>query len=645
MTMTILKDIPLNKLVPSAANVRRTGREAGLEELAASIAAHGLLQSLAVRPLVDGEGADTGKFEVIGGGRRLAALRLLAKRKAVAKTAPVPCLIHDAGTAEELSLAENVVRASLHPADEVEAFERLHREHGFGAEEIAARFGVTPAVVRQRLRLGAASPRLMALYREGTINLDQLMAFCLTDDHARQEQAWDHLSWNKSPEMIRRLLTETHVSARDRRALFVGAEAYTAAGGEILRDLFTEDDGGYFADAALLDRLVREKLEAMAAEVLAEGWKWAEATPDFPHAHGLRRLYPQAVELSAEERARLDALTAEAEALSAEYDGGGLPEEVAPRWDELSAEIDRLSERRYDYPAEERGRAGVFVCLGHDGQARIERGFVRAEDEPLREVVAEAEEPPAAEEEPLAETASASDSEPAVEIEEMDEPLSDRLVTDLTAHRTMGLRDALAERPAVALLALAHSLVLEIFYHGYDRGGCLELRASSPALGGHAQGIEDAPAGRRVAERHGRWAQEVPRDSAALWGWITGLDEDTRLSLLAHCVALTVQAVRLPYDRRPRALAHADVLAVAVGLDMTACWAPTVNSYFGRVTKARILEAVREAVSDEAADRLAGLKKAEMAEAAERLLAGIGWLPALLRTPELPVDETSAAAE
>ncbi len=644
MTMTTLKDIPLNKLVPSPANVRRTGREAGLEDLAASIAAHGLLQSLAVRPLVDGDGAETGKFEVIGGGRRLAALKLLAKRKAVAKTAPVPCLIHDAGVAEELSLAENVVRASLHPADEVEAFERLHREHGFGAEEIAARFGVSPAVVRQRLRLGAASPRLMGLYREGTINLDQLMAFCLTDDHARQEQAWDHLSWNKSPEMIRRLLTETHVSARDRRALFVGAEPYLAAGGEILRDLFTEDGGGYFADAALLERLVREKLEAVAAEVLAEGWKWAEATPDFPHAHGLRRVYPQAVDLSVEEQGRLDALTAEAEALSAAYDGGELPEEVAPRWEELSAEIARLSARRYDYPAEERGRAGVFVCLGHDGQARIERGFVRAEDEPLPEVVA-AEEPPAAEEEASGETVSAGDDEPAAEIEEVDEPLSDRLVTDLTAHRTMGLRDALAERPDVALLAVIHAVVLETFYHRYDRGGCLEIRASSPALGGHAQGIEGGPAGRRVAERHALWAQEVPGDSAALWGWIAGLDEEARLSLLAHCVALTVQAVRLPYDRRPRALAHADVLAAAVGLDMTTCWAPTVTNYFGRVTKGRILEAVREAVSDEAADRLAGLKKPEMAEAAEQLLAGTGWLPAVLRTAELPVGEASAAAQ
>jgi len=635
MTMTILKDIPLNKLVPSAANVRRTGREAGLEELATSIAAHGLLQSLAVRPVVDGDGTETGKFEVIGGGRRLAALKLLAKRKAMARTAPVPCLIHAAGAAEELSLAENVMRESLHPADQFEAFARLHRDHGFGAEEIAARFGVTPATVKQRLRLGAASPKLMALYRDGTITLDQLMAFCLTDDHARQDQAWEHLAWNKSPEMIRRLLTETHVSAKDRRAVFVGAEAYLAEGGDILRDLFSEDDGGYFADAALLDRLARDKLEAVAAEVLAEGWKWAEATADFPHAHGLGRLYPQAIALPPEDQDRLDHLTAEAEALSVEYEGAELPECVAARWEELSAEIARLSQPCYGFLPEEMARAGVFVCLGHDGQARIERGFVRAEDQPAPDGLEETGDQGEvdADAEPAADDPAAQ-PETAEPDDDSDDALSDRLATDLTAHRTIALRDALADCPDIALLAVIHTMALETFHHGYDRGGCLEIRANSPALGGHADCIEDGPAARRVAERHAEWARQVPRDTTLVWGWIVGLDESARLSLLAHCAAITVQAVRLPYDRRPRALAAADQLAAAVGLDMTKDWAPTVTSYFGRVTKARILEAVRDGVSEAAAENLAGLTKPEMAGAAERLLAGTGWLPALLRNPE-----------
>lgn len=126
----------------------------------------------------------------------------------------------------------------------------------------------------------------------------------------------------------------------------------------------------------------------------------------------------------------------------------------------------------------------------------------------------------------------------------------------------------------------------------------------------------------------------MPRDVGALWAFIVDLDHDSRMALFAHCVALTVNAVKLPMDRRPRAMATADRLAEAVSLDMTAHWIPTARTYFGRVTKPHILAAVREAVSIEAAERIANMKKQDMAEAAEQLLAGTGWLPALMRTPE-----------
>ncbi|MET4030380.1 hypothetical protein ABIB94_001121 [Bradyrhizobium sp. JR7.2] len=124
----------------------------------------------------------------------------------------------------------------------------------------------------------------------------------------------------------------------------------------------------------------------------------------------------------------------------------------------------------------------------------------------------------------------------------------------------------------------------------------------------------------------------MPRDAAQLWEFVTGLDHDSRIALFAHCTALTVNAVKLPFDLRPRALAAAGRLAGAVALDMTGYWRPTVQSYLGRVTKARILEAVREGVSEEAADHLSGMKKTEMAAAAEQLLAATDWLPLLLRT-------------
>ena len=640
MTSRIL-EIPLNKLVLSAANVRRTGRENGLEELAASIRAHGLLQSLVVRPELDADGAETGRYRVTGGGRRLTALKLLAKRKAVAKSMAVPCIVA-AGDEEEASLAENVVRESLHPAAQFEAFRRLADEHGVSAEEIAARFGVTPQLVRQRLRLGAVSPRLLQVYRDGGLTLDQLTAFALTEDHARQEQAFAGLSWNREPYTIRRLLTEAQVPARDRRAVFVGAEAYTDAGGAITRDLFTEDGGGWFEDPGLLDRLAHEKLEALASELrAAEGWRWAAASIDYPHAHGMRRVYPHQQELVPEQQERLDTVQAELEALSVEHDGvaeDSLPEEARRQFDTLEAEATALSERAYAYDPEAIARGGVFVMLHHDGSVRIERGFIRSEDElppePGPKVSPEAD---ATADEPTLsghEAVAPRDDRPEEEEETALRPLSDVLVRDLTAHRTLALRLALGENPDVALLAVTHALAAQTFHHGLDLGTCLDLQATSAALASHADGIEDSPAASRLAERHGLWAQQVPRNPAELWAFVTGLDHDRRADLLAHCAALTVMAVRLPWDRRPRTEAGVATLATALALDLSATWRPTVRSYFGRVPKPRVLEAVREAVGETAAARLDGMKKQPMAEAAEQLVAGTGWLPAVLRTVE-----------
>jgi ParB family transcriptional regulator, chromosome partitioning protein len=218
--------IPLNKLKKSPNNARKTPHsEASVEAYAASIAAKGILQNLVVEPELDADGAATGfYFVTIGEGRRLAQL-LRVKRKEIKKTEPIRCIVDTANDPHEISLDENVTRENMHPADQFEAFKKLAEERGYGAEEIAARFGVTPHVVRQRLRLGAVSPRLMQAYRNGDLALDQLMAFAITEDHARQEAAFERLSYNRDASTIRRMLTETHVAATDRRAVFVGARS------------------------------------------------------------------------------------------------------------------------------------------------------------------------------------------------------------------------------------------------------------------------------------------------------------------------------------------------------------------------------------------------------------------------------------
>ena len=625
--------IPLNKLKKSPKNARKTPHsEASIEAYAASIAVKGILQNLVVEPELDSEGAATGfYFVTIGEGRRLAQL-LRLRRKEIKKTEPIRCVIDTANDPHEISLDENVTRESMHPADQFEAFKKLADERGFGAEEIAARFGVTPHLVRQRLRLSSVSPRLIDAYRNGDMGFEQLVAFALIDDHDRQEEIYSRLTYSRDPATIRRMLTETNVAAADRRAIFVGHEAYIEAGGTILRDLFTEDRGGYFEDAVLLDRLALEKLQQVAATLQTnEGWKWVEANLDFPHGHGLRRVYPREAELSPEDQALYEAAQAEFDLLTKQHESfEELPDDVDIRFGELEAEIERFEVLRKAYDADDIACGGAFVVLNHDGGVRIERGFIRPEDDIRQKATARG--------------AAQDDEEDAAECEDdMETGLSDNLVADLTAHRTLGLRLALSGQPDVALIAVTHAMVAQTFYRGAE-ANVLDIRPGSLFLGSHANGIGDTAAGRSWLDRHARWAAQLPRDVADLWAFVVALDYDSRMAIFAHCVALTANAVKLPRDHRPRALATANRLAEVVALDMTGYWRPTVRTYLGRITKARILEAVREAVGAEAADRMADMKKPDMAEAAEQLLAATDWLPALLRTPQATQQEVAPSA-
>ena len=211
--------VPLNKLKKSPNNARKVPHsEATIEALAASIAHKGLIQNLVVEPEMKGD-KPTGAYLVTAGeGRRLAYL-LRAKRKEIRKNHLVRCWLDTENDPSEVSLDENVTRENMHPADQFERFHELSRDKGWGAEEIGARFGVSPEIVKRRLRLGAVSPKLMGIYRQDGITLDQLAAFAITDDHARQEQVFDNLSWNKEPWIIRRDLTASNVPAEDRRAV------------------------------------------------------------------------------------------------------------------------------------------------------------------------------------------------------------------------------------------------------------------------------------------------------------------------------------------------------------------------------------------------------------------------------------------
>ena len=660
-TLAVIREIPFNRLALSQANVRTVKTGVSIEELSEDIARRGLLQNLYVRPVIAADGAETGFYEVPAGGRRYRALERLVKAKRLDKAVPVPCIVRDTGIAEEDSLAENTQREALHPVDQFRAFQTLI-DKGLTEDDIAARFFVTPQIVRQRLRLAAVSPRLLELYVAEEMTLEHVMAFTLTTDHARQEQVWEAVKnvYSPSPHQIRRMLTETAVhAANDRRAAFVGIEAYEAAGGELTRDLFENDRGGWLQDPALLDRLVHDKLKQDAEALSAEGWKWIAVAVDFPYGHtnGLRRLEGETVDMSEEETARRAALQAEFDALEAEHaEADELPDEVDQRLGELEAEIEALDNRPVRFDPAEIARAGVFVSLNRDGCLDIERGYVRPEDEAKADqdrADQDEETPSMTGQSPMPRasgvTAIVLDSglNPAAAEEDDDgdtvKPLSERLLAELSAHRTVALRNAVAAHPDVAFRSVLHGLCLRVFYHA-SSDNCMEISATVSGLTSQAPGLKDSAAALDFEARHAQWQAQLPEAKGALWLHLAAMDPDSQMQLFAHLAAATVNVLREPWDRRPGALAHGNVVARDVGLDMVAAgWTPTVDNYLGRVPKARILEAVREGCGEKEAQLIDHLKKGDMAREAERLLADSGWLPEPLRLPE--IDAISVESE
>ena len=384
--------IPLDRLELSPDNARRTpANDAAMAELKASIAAHGLLENLVVRPQ-GGDGEDA-RYAVIAGGRRLAAMKALAKDGALDAGFPVPCRVcGDSAMQRELSLAENTVRVAMHPADQVETFRRL-ADDGATAAEIAVRFGARVRTVEQRLRLGGAAPVLLDALRAGEIDLETLTAFVVTADQGRQTAVWDQVKgqgYRPTPWQVRRMLTEDRIPATSDLARFVGVEAYEAAGGAVDRDLFAEEDesGIWLDDPKLLRDLAMNKLAA-AAEELRTRWRWAEARIeiDWGDTACFGRVHPQPGEATPEERAEIERLETRHDELVALDDGDWTDDLVveAERIEERLDELHGAIKARAVYRREDLGLAGCIVTVGDGGDMQVVQGLVRSEDMPERE--------------------------------------------------------------------------------------------------------------------------------------------------------------------------------------------------------------------------------------------------------------------
>ncbi|KHK48541.1 plasmid stablization protein ParB [Ralstonia sp. A12] len=618
--------VPLSRLLPrrSKHNVRTTPRMS-IPELAASISRVGLLQNLIVILAADGE-----HYEVVAGDRRLTALKLLAKKKRITSDYEVPCLLVPDASARTASLAENVLREAMHPADQFEAFAALVKD-GRPVEDIAADFGVSPLVVQRRLKLANVSPRLMTDYREGDVTLEQLMALTITDDHAAQEAAfYGAPEWQCGASVLRERLTEREIDATHPQVRFVGLDTYTSAGGGIRRDLFAEDDSGiYLADFALLEELVRGKLDTFSEQVRAEGWAWVETVPHLSHAErqAFQNAPRQRREPTAREVRRIASLYSRLEKIDAEleaaYDAEDEDKAVAldRRREALAAGLRAAEEALQGYAPDVRAVAGVIVTIDSEGEALIHRGLLReAEAKALRTLTrlrlggAEMEGP--------------NDEEGEGAEPQKTANLSDRLAQRLSGHRTAALQIEVAKHPQVALAALVHDMVQAVLQpNAYADRLPLGVRLTvQNRLENVAPDWPESSTAEALREVQQAWVKKLPQDGVALFATLLAMEQGELMQLLAVCVAATVDVVTpRATQRQPGA-----ELAQALGLDMATWWKPTAEGYFKHVPKAVILEAVAQFAPSHVT-RLSKLKKGDIASEAERLAEGTGWMPEFFR--------------
>ena len=552
------RDIPFNRIRLSADNVREIDVEAGLDDLTHDIERReDLVQGLNVRAVFDENGDETGDFETPAGGRRYRSIARLVEAGRFPADGLVPCIVKKADaktSAVDDSLAENLLRLALHPLDQFKAFKRMF-DMGMSKEEIADAWRTTPRYIMQRLRLATVAPSLLDAYAKNEMTLAMLEAFTVNPDHERQQQVWERISnsWQKEPWQIRSLLTETTVPAADKRARFIGIDAYEAAGGPVLRDLFSEENGGWLQDVTLLDRLVEEKLRSVADEIAGQGWKWIDASVELPYgyANGLRRLVGVTQELTGEERATREALRDEYDELESQYaEAEELPDDVDQRLGEIEAELEAFENRPVTFAPEDIARAGVFVSIDRDGELVVSSGYIRPEDEQPETIDGEdgGERANPADPDAVQRAVITVGGEPVPDGDDDEDdavkPLPERLVIDLTAWRTLALRNAVAENPHVAMTALLHKLVLDTFERTSTSGTSLYAAVRHIHLPADATGLADSAAAKLIDERAEAWRGDIPfGDDARLWDWIDGLDDASRLALLAHCVSFGVNAL------------------------------------------------------------------------------------------------------
>ena len=586
-----IRYIALNQLVLSPTNVRKTPATAAEDmALEASIRAHGIKQNLIVHPTpIDNKGL----YEVDAGGRRLKTLQKLAAEGVIEADYPVPCKIESADDARETSLVENTIRAAMHPADEFVAIAELING-GMTIEDVAKRNGTSERHIKQRLRLGKLAPELLDAFRNGKISLETVTAFTLGADHQAQLTVWNQLKDNSYIQSytVKRLLTENAVPLDSDLGMFVGDEAYKAAGGHVTRDLFTREEDGFMDDAALVRRLAIEKLEAKAAE-LSQEWAWSKAVLDLEYGFMAQyaRVRPQPADIPADLAAEIERIETRLGELE-QIDGDDFTDELsseATQLEERRSEIDETIEALATYSDKDRARAGCIVTIGDDGEFCLHQGLIDRASDAGGDTVAEddddGDEPFTPDSDDEDDDRGSRPSTPGAEQALRKEcGLSQLLVDDLKAHRLQITRAHLAGNFDVAFDLALYALCVDLFDQFRYHHNPLDLRATEAAPRSSLNDLSSTPADQLI-EAYGAaldldWLKLPPAEAFAA---LSALPTDTKQRLFAWCIASCLKPQLAIED-------HADPVIENAGyrlaIPFADYWRPTAANYWGRVKKA-----------------------------------------------------------
>ncbi|EFI7294629.1 ParB/RepB/Spo0J family partition protein, partial [Escherichia coli] len=605
--------VPLDSLIKSPLNVRTVPYSAeSVSELADSIKGVGLLQNLVVHAL-PGD-----RYGVAAGGRRLAALNMLAERDIIQADWPVRVKVIPQELATAASMTENGHRRDMHPAEQIAGFRAMAQE-GKTPAQIGDLLGYSPRHVQRMLKLADLAPVILDALAEDRITTEHCQALALENDTARQVQVFEvacQSGWGGKPEVqtIRRLVTESEVAvAGNSKFRFVGADAFSPD--ELRTDLFSDDGDGY-VDRVALDAALLEKLQAVAEFLReAEGWGWCAGRMEpvgecREDARAYRNLpEPEAVLTEAEEE-HLNELMARYDALENQCEESDL----------LAAEmklIDCMAKVRAWTP-EMRAGSGVVVSWRY-GNVCIQRGVqLRSEDD-----VAD----------------DADRTEQGLESASVEE-ISLPLLTKLTSERTLAVQAALMQQPDKSLALLAWTLCLNVFdSKAHSSPARIRLACEHYALTSDAPSGKEGAAFMALMAEHSRFAALLPEGWERDMTTFLSLSQEVLLSLLSFCTACSLNGVQT------RECCHTsrsplDTLETAIGFHMRDWWQPTKANFFGHLKKPQIIAALNEAGLSGAARDAEKMKKGDAAEHAEFHMKDNRWVPGWMCAPRPQTDTT-----